>query len=171
MSAPSCRYNVGMKRNEFFQMVQPLAEKFYGFAYYLLPDELQAEQLVVDGLNAYLLKERKSISNTHIDVSNKKDTQILRRKYFKGILSHMITIGLRRSVQMTEQLRLSRPAEFKGFYELEPKVRLVLGLRYQSQFSVEEIEDIATMPKYEVIEKIHNGRFLLLNQLNQGVSL
>ena len=35
----------------------------------------------------------------------------------------------------------------------------------------EEIEEIVQLPRFEVIEKIHNGRFLLLNDLNQGLSL
>jgi hypothetical protein len=44
-----------------------------------------------------------------------------------------------------------------------------MKLRFENQFTVEEIEEIAQLPKYEVIEKLHNGRFLLLNDLNRGV--
>jgi hypothetical protein len=46
----------------------------------------------------------------------------------------------------------------------------VLSLRYEAQFTVEEIEEIVQMPRYEVIEKIHNGRFLLMNDLNKVVN-
>ena len=48
-----------MKRKDFYQLVAPLSEKLYRYAYTLIPDDLQAEQLVVDGFNAYLLRERK----------------------------------------------------------------------------------------------------------------
>jgi DNA-directed RNA polymerase specialized sigma24 family protein len=160
-----------MKRKDFYLLVQPLTEKFYRFAYSLMPDEFQAEQLVIDGLNAFLIKEKKHILNLEIEKMGTKETQLLRRRYFKGILKYMVTIGQRRSIQLKEQLKISRPSEFSAFYDLDPKVRSVLGLRYQAQFTVEEIEDITEMPKYEVIEKIHNGRFLLLNNLNQGMSL
>ncbi len=160
-----------MKRKDFFQLVQPLTQKLYQFAYSLMPDDLQAEQLVIDGLNAYLLKEKKNILNREVDLSDKKETQILRRLYFKGILRYMGNIGLRRSVQLVEQMRLSRPQEFQAFYAMESKVRFVMTLRYQAQFSVQEIEEIAQIPRFEVIEKLHNGRFLLLNHLNEGVSL
>ena len=157
-----------MKRTDFYQLVQPLTDKLYRFAYALMPDDLQAEQLVIDSFNAYLIKERKQIIASEVDITNKKNLPVHRRKHFKGILQHMLTIGLRRSIQMNEQLKLSRPEEFKAFYNLDPKVRSVLALRFEAQFTVEEIEDMTAMPKYEVIEKIHNGRFLLLNHLNAG---
>lgn len=160
-----------MKRKEFFQLVQPLTEKLYRFAYTLIPDDLQAEQLVIDGLNAYLLKEKKTILRKEVDLNSKKETQLLRRTTFKGLLRYMGEIGARRSLQLNEQMRLSVPKDFSPFYSLEPKVRLVMSLRYDGQFTVEEIEEITQMPRFEVIEKLHNGRFLLLNDLNQGVSV
>jgi len=160
-----------MKRKDFYLAVQPLIEKLYRFAYTLIPDDLQAEQLVIDGMNAYLLKERKSLLKKEIDLNNKKEVLLFRRLAFKGILRYMCDIGVRRSTQLSEQLKVGRPAEYSAFYSLDPKVRVVFSLRYDSQFTVEEIEEIVNVPRYEVIEKIHNGRFLLMNDLNQGVTL
>jgi DNA-directed RNA polymerase specialized sigma24 family protein len=159
-----------MKRKDFYQLVQPLTDKLYRFAFNLIPDDLQAEQLVVDSLNAYLLKEKKHILRKEVEIENKKELQVLRRIYFKGVLRYMGEIGVRRSTQLNEQMKMFRPEEFAPFYSLEPKVRFVLALRYQAQFSAEEIQEIVQMPRYEVIEKIHNGRFLLMNDLNKGVS-
>jgi DNA-directed RNA polymerase specialized sigma24 family protein len=160
-----------MKRKDFYQLVLPLTDKLYRFAFNLIPDDLQAEQLVIDSLNAYLLKERKSILRKEVDIEQKKEAQVLRRMYFKGILRYMGDIGVRRSAQLSEQMKTFRPDEFIQFYSLEAKVRFVIALRYDAQFTVEEIEEIVQMPRYEVIEKIHNGRFLLLNDLNKGVSV
>lgn len=158
-----------MKRSQFYQLIEPLTDRLYRFAYSLIPEELQAEQLVIDGLNAYLLKEKKNVLNREVDMTVKKDLQILRRYYFKGILRHMSEIGLRRSVQLMEQMKVTRPEEFQAFYNLEPKLRMILSLRFDAQLNVEEIEEIGLMAKYEVIERLHNGRFLLMNQLNKGV--
>lgn len=160
-----------MKRKDFYQLALPLTDKLYRFAYTLIPDDLQAEQLVIDSINAFLLKEKKSILNRAIDMTSKKETQLIRRVYFKSILKYLCDIGVRRSVQLSEQMKVLRPKEFAPFYALEPKVRFVISLRYEAQFSVEEIEEIVQLPRYEVIEKIHNGRFLLLNDLNKGVTL
>lgn len=159
-----------MKRKEFFQLALPLLDKLYRFAYHLIPDDLQAEQLVVDSLNAYLLKERKSILRRDFNLDSKKETQILRRAVYKGILKYMCDIGSRRSVQLLEQMKVTKPAEYEAFYALDSRIRFVIALRYDAQFTVDEIEEVVSMPRYEVIEKIHNGRFLLLNDLNQGVN-
>jgi hypothetical protein len=154
-----------MKRKEFYQIVSPLTEKLYPLAYSLLPDDLQAEQLVIDSINAYLLKEKKWIHGKEVDLLDSKAVRLLRKAVYKSIIHFMGDIGIRRSMQLTEQMRLSRPAEYSQFYDLDPKVRLVIRLRYENHFSVDEIGDIFGMPRYEVIEKIHNGRFLLLNKL------
>lgn len=160
-----------MKRKEFFQLIQPLTDRLFNFAYAMIPDDLQAEQLVIDGLNAFLLKERKTLLRKDFESVQKKEQQVLRRIYFKNILRYMSDIGIRRAVQLNEQLKLTRPEEFSLFYNLDPKVRLVTSLRYDGQFSMEEIEEIVQMPRFEVIEKIHNGRFLLMNNLNPGMSV
>jgi hypothetical protein len=152
-----------MKRKEFFILVKPLTDKLYRFSYSLIPDDLQAEQLVIDALNAYLLKENKSILNRQVDLDDKKEVAQVRRMIFKGLLGYLCEIGNRRSFQMMDQLRSAVPPEFKTFYALEPKVRMALGLRYDHQFTVEEIEQVLHMARYEVIEKLHNGRFLLLS--------
>lgn len=147
----------------------PLTDKLYRFAYALIPDDLQAEQLVIDGFNAFLLKEKKSILKRDVDTTSKKDSQIMRRIYFKMLLRYMCDIGVRRSSQLNELMKITPTSDYGAFYSLEAKVRAVISLRYEAQFSVDEIEEIVQMPRYEVIEKIHNGRFLLLNDLNQGV--
>lgn len=160
-----------MKRKDFFQLVQPLTPKLYKFAHALIPDDLQAEQLVIDGLNAFLLSEQKEISRREIDIEDKKDQQVLGRMYFKGILLHMSSIGTRRSGQLLEQMKVNIPESFISFYSLDAKIRAAIYLRYEAQLSVNEIEDVLLIPRFEVIEKLHNGRFLLMNDLNKGMHL
>src|SRR5690606_23396090 len=151
--------------------VQPLTPKLYKFAYAMIPDDLQAEQLVIDGLNAFLLNEQKEIVGREVDLEGNKDFQILGRKYFKGILAHISSICVRRSAQLSHQTKAGLPENYKAFFALEPKIRAATYLRYISQLSVDEIEDVLQIPRFEVIEKLHNGRFLLLNDLNKGMYL
>ena len=159
-----------MKRKDFFSLVQPLTDKLYRLAYNLLPDDLQSEQLVIDSINAYLIKEKKHIlAAKELEELSKKDLQVQRRYYFKGFIRYMSEIGVRRATQLNDQMKRNLPEDFSAFYSLEPKVRLVISLRYDFQFTVEEIEDMTGLPRYEVIEKLHNGRFLLLNDINRGV--
>lgn len=137
----------------------------------IIPDDLQAEQLVIDSLNAYLIKEKARIlAANDFDTLTKKDIQIQRRHHFKGILRYMGEIGARRSNQLSEQMKFNS-GDFASFYSLAPQVRIVMSLRFDFQFTVEEIEDITNMARYEVIEKLHNGRFLLLNEFKQAAQL
>lgn len=157
-----------MKRTEFYQVIAPLTEKIYTLAYSLLPDDLQAEQLVIDSVNAYLLKEKKWIHQKEVDLTVKKDVNLVRKTIFKAMIRYLSDIGVRRALQLGERVKEQVPTEFQKFYSLDPKVRLTLRLRYDLLFSVDEISDVYKMPRYEVIEKLHNGRFLLLNEVTPG---
>lgn len=141
----------------------------YSMAYALVPDDLQAEQLVIDSVNAFLIKEKRSLLAKEVDLGNKKSVQLLRRTYFKALLRTMGEIGVRRSAQLGEASLAAQPEDFKTFFDLDARIRFVMKLRFEGQFTTEEIEEIAGLPKFEVIEKLHNGRFLLLNDLNHGV--
>jgi hypothetical protein len=158
-----------MKRSEFHQLIQTLPDRLFSFAFSILPDDLQAEQLVVDSVNAYLLKEKKNILKRPVNLSDKRELQIHRRMVFKGVLRYMADIGQKRALQMAGQLKHSMPKDFVPFFSLETKSRLVVRLRFDANFNAEEIGEIMQMPRYEVIEKIHNGRFLLMNSMNQGI--
>ena len=158
-----------MNRTDFFSLVQPLTPKLYRAGYCLLPDDLQVEQLVIDAFNGYLIREKKNILNfKELHEISKKDLQVQRRIHFKGILKYLAEIGIRRSLQLSNQMNISRPHEFKSFFKLDPRVRLTLCLRYDFQFTTNEIEDMTGMTRYEVIEKLHNGRYLLMHDFNQG---
>lgn len=159
-----------MTRKEFYLYLQPLTEKLYSFAYALIPDDLQAEQLVIDSVNAYLIKERKSILARTAELKSNKAMQLARRTILKSILRYMSDIGCRRAHQL-QNMKMVSNTEFSAFYNLDPEARMVLKLRYESQFTVDEVEEIMQLARYQVIEKIHNGRFLMATDLNKGVEL
>lgn len=135
-------------------------------AYCLIPDDLQAEQLVIDGVNAFLLKEAKWVAQFTEGEVDSKQAPKLRRQLLKKILKFQYDIGQKRSFQLIDQYRSYIPAEFKKFYDLDVKVRAVMTLRFDFLFQMEEIEDICQMARFEVIEKLHNGRFMLSKDLS-----
>ena len=156
-----------MKRTELINLLLPLNEKLYQMAYCLIPDDLQAEQLVIDGVNAFLLKEQKWLAQFTEAEVDQRQVQTLRRQLLKKILRFQFEIGQKRSFQLIDQYRSYIPEEFKKFYALDVKVRGVMTLRFDFMFNTEEIEDICQMPRFEVIEKLHNGRFMLSKDLAQ----
>lgn len=155
-----------MKRTEIINLLLPLNEKLYQMAYCLIPDDLQAEQLVIDGVNAFLLKEQKWVAQLTQQEVDRVQVNHIRRQLLKKILKLQFEIGQRRSFQLIDQYRTYIPAEFKKFYDLDVKVRAVMTLRFDFLFQMEEIEDICQLPRFEVIEKLHNGRFMLSKDLS-----
>lgn len=137
-------------------------------AYCLIPDDLQAEQLVIDGINAFLLKESIWVSQFTEEEVDPKFVQKMRRTLLKKVLRFQFEIGQRRSFQLIDQYRTYIPSEFKKFYDLDVKVRAVMTLRFDFMFNMNEIEEICQMPRFEVIEKLHNGRFMLSKDLAQA---
>jgi hypothetical protein len=152
-----------MKRKDFYKILTPLTDKIYSLAYTLIPDDLQAEQLVIDSVNAFIFKEKKAIQNKLLASENKKESQIFRRVVFKGIISHLSEIGFRRSMQLQGLNTHPDLNSFSEFFSLSPLMRLTIKLRFDFQFSVDEISDVLDLPRFEVIEKIHNAKHLLMN--------
>lgn len=159
-----------MKRKDFYKLLTPLIDKLYSLGYSILPDDLQAEQLVIDSVNAYLFKEKKWILSKEIDLNNKKELTVLRKTVLKTVLKHFTEIGLRRASQMRDLSSSTDLNSFNDFFNLDPKTRLVVRLRFDLQFSVDEIADIFEVPRYDVIEKIHNARYLLLHQADREMN-
>ncbi len=127
----------------------------------LLPDDLQAQQLVIDAFTQCLLKEKHQWLTRSWDEQDKKSQLQLRKLLMKNLVRSMVDLGVRRSVQ----LGVTRgPEDFKQFYQLDARTRAVAWLRFQQGWPLDEIERTLAMKRHEVIEKVHNARFLLMGQ-------
>lgn len=145
-----------MKRKDIFNLLQPLLDQFYQFSYALLPDELEAEQLVMDGVNGFIIKEKKWLTHLAED-----DQARVRRAFFQKVISHIYEIGNKRVAH-------SKISDDQIFYQLPVRNRAIISLRYLMNYTPEQIEDFLGLAKWEVIEGIHNSRFSLMNELNTG---
>jgi len=159
-----------MRRKEFYKILSPLTDKLYALCFSLLPDDLQAEQLYIDAINAYLFKERKWILNKTINLEDKKEVSILRKLIFKGMIKNLSEIGIRRSLHLTELSKNIELTSFQEFFSLDPRSRLITRLRFDHLFSVDEISDLLDLPRFEIIEKIHNAKHLLLHKKSISLS-
>lgn len=127
----------------------------------LLPDDLQAQQLVIDAFTQCLLREKEIWLTEDWDESDKKYQQILRKQFFRSLVRVIVDLGVRRSTQLTVSYE---GKDYKQFYQMDAKTRAVAWLRFQQGQSLEEIERGLGMKHHEVIEKVHNARFLLMGQ-------
>lgn len=147
-----------MKRKEIFNFLSPLLDQFYQFSFALLPDELEAEQLVIDGVNGFIVKERKWLTRSEAIIEGEGK---MKRVIFQKIINHIYELALKRLVNFKVQRE-------ESFYQLPVRNRAIMVLRYQMNFAPEQVEDMLGLARWEVIEGIHNSRFMLMNELNAG---
>lgn len=131
----------------------------------LLPDDLQAQQLVVDTLMLCLLKEKKVWREREWDEEDRKLQMHLRKLFMKSMVSYMVDLGVKRSQQLWSTIPDSEMVrEYSQFYKLETRTRAVAWLRFGQGWAVDEIERTLGLKRFELVEKLHNARFLMLSQ-------
>lgn len=130
-----------------------------------MPDDLQAQQLVVDTLMLCLLKEKKNWRERDWSEEDKKLQLHLRRQFMKSMVAHMVDLGTKRSLQLWSTLpdcELVR--QYPQFYQMETKARAIAWLRFGQNWNMEEIERVLNLKRFELVEKVHNARYLMLGQ-------
>ena len=154
-----------VRKKDLFGLIQPLLPRLHALAMCLLPDDLQAQQLVVDTFTLCMLKEKKSWLEKQWDEEDRKSQIHLRKQFMKSLVAHMVDLGAKRSLQLWAELPdVELVRQHPKFFQLETKARAIAWLRFGQSWSVEEIEKVLGLKRFEVIEKIHNARFLMLGQ-------
>ncbi len=127
----------------------------------LLPDELQAQQLVIDAFTQCLLREREYWLECEWDSDDKVELKQQRRYLLRQLIGAIVELGVRRAAHTMVSYRGD---EHKAFYQLEVRTRAVAWLRFTQRLSLEEIEQTLGLKRHEVVEKVHNARFMLQSQ-------
>ena len=153
--APNTGYDGRMKRKEIFATLAPLLDHLYQFSHALLPDDLEAEQLVIDGINGFIIKEKKWLTRLLTDSESESK---LRRIFFQKMISHIYGLATKRAAHFNS-------TQEQPFYELPLRNRAIMTLRYLMNYDAQQIEDFLGLARWEVIEGIHTGRYMLMNEL------
>lgn len=148
-----------MKKSELSSLVDSLIPSLYGFAYALIPDELQAEQLVVDAYSVFMIREKQELSLIHLESENKE--RAAAKKFIQlELLSDIFDLGKKRSSQLKPILE--KVKEHKEFYSLEIIERAVLYAKERLHLSNKELEEVFLMKNFQIIELLHNARTALI---------
>lgn len=149
-----------MKKAQLQTLVNSLIPKLYSFAYALVPDELQAEQMVIDAYAVFLVKEKEFIASFKYK-EDKKEISILKKYIMSHMISELFEMGLKRSGSF-KTLGKKEYGEYESFYQLKTNQRAILFLKETFKYSVEGIQELLKLEKYQVIETLYNGRQSIL---------
>lgn len=150
-----------MKKAELQTLVNSLIPKFYSFAYALVPDELQAEQMVIDAYAVFLVREKKFIGEFKYK-GEKKEKSAMKRYIMSHMLSELYQMGLKRASQL-KFIREKDHGQFNSFYRLNTAQKAILFLKESFNMSVEGIQEVLGLKKHQVVESLYNSRELIVS--------
>jgi DNA-directed RNA polymerase specialized sigma24 family protein len=149
-----------MKRNEIESLLNLIIPKLYSFAYAMIQDEDEAEQLIVDAYSVFLVREKHFIAEFEYN-GTKKDKKSFKSYLLINLVGELYGLGVKRSTQQKLQNRLDH-GEFDSFYKLDSTQRAVLFLKENLKFSIELIQETLKIKKHQVVEQLYNSRHRII---------
>jgi hypothetical protein len=154
-----------VRKKDLQLLVHPLIPKVQAMALCLVPDDLQAQQITIDAFTQCLLKHTEDWLDYSWKEAEKKDQHFLRKLVLKFWMKAVLEISLKR---LGHQGIVYEGKKFALFYKQDPKTRLILWLRYANHWFIPEIAEFLGMQRYEVVERLHNARYLMGSALAQS---
>ena len=133
--------------------------KLFSFAHALLPDVLQAQQLVIDSI-ALLVTERKEWVEETAKIMAAQAVATRSTLIQRYLYRHIFLIGRTRA----KQLMTKAPPEYARFYNLPITSRAVLFLHHQTAWSIDDIDDILSLERPVLFAHLQQARQQLLEQ-------
>lgn len=134
-----------MNISEFENYIDRFFDPLFSFAFAMIPDQLQASQICIDSISAFLV-ENKIVIRKFIEASDEQRSE--RSTEIQEILySYAFNLSQKREGHLGH----INQDNFKDFYELNIKERALLFLREKTSFSLNQIERIVGLRNYEII--------------------
>ena len=159
-----------MKKKEIEILIESLIPKLYSFAYALVPEDLLAEQMIIDSYAVFLVREKNFIKSHDYDSSNKKEKSAIKKYILTHMLFDLYQMGIKRYAQYKYVTR-DNYSFYDSFYALNSNYRAILFLKETFKMSVTAIQDILRLEKHQVIEALYNARHEIHNLNNDSNSL
>jgi hypothetical protein len=148
-------------------LINGYVSQFYSFAYSLIPDELQSQQLVIDGITAYLVSNKCKLANDSLvtDDSFKFDLKL-------KMLTIIFKIGVRRDSHFKTSEFLKDKNEFGKFdlfYSFSIKKRALLYLRTHTNLSIDAFCIVVNSSKVDVLQDLSVLKKHLEDSIYEGI--
>ena len=143
-----------MKDDQLEKFLEQSTPEFYSFAFVLIPDDLQAGQLVIDSLAAFLISKKYLLEN---------DGYISQHMDIKIEIIHLIyDLAKKRFHQV--HLSLDELNNV-GFYTLDFEQRAALYLKDKAKYDNNSIALILNKTGHEVTSFLYSARVKLVENL------
>ena len=150
-----------MKNSALETFIQKKSATLYSFAFVLIPDDLQASQLMIDAVARLLIQKKSSITHWSELIEKQEEIQ---NEVILNLLSATYEIARRRY----GQLKISLQSELRNnedFYLLELEAKASLYLKERQKLEMNEIEFVTNMSKHEIVAHLYSARLKLYKDL------
>lgn len=150
-----------MKIEELQKYIQNLSPELYSFAYVLIPDDLQASQLMIDCVQSFLI-QKKALIDKMSQTKVKAPKNLLEESKL-----HLLNIVFDLSRKRYQQLRMSFKdvEQSGGFFALEFDEKAVLYLKDKAAFDLDKIEFVCSKTRSEVLSHLYAARIKMTKHL------
>lgn len=117
----------------------------------LVPDDLQASQIVIDGVTAFVAAEKAWLHCMDVQGTSKMDLALLRKDIYKLVCKSIYQIGSKRSAQIP-------PDKEQNLLNIDIASRALIYLKYKTDFTFEETLEIVNLTKPMALAKLYTGK-------------
>lgn len=154
-----------MKIEELQKYIQNLSPELYSFAYVLIPDDLQASQLMIDCVQSFLI-QKKSLVEKMGQSKNKIVLNLLDETRLQ-LLKIVFDLSRKRYQQLKSSL--SDVEGTGGFFALEFNEKAILYLKDKAEIEQEVIEFITSSTSSEVLSHLNVARVKMNKHLRYNL--
>jgi hypothetical protein len=157
-----------MKNNELEKFIQNQSPDLYSFAYVLIPDDLQATQLMIDSVSRLLIQKKSLVESW---VKKNVETEVESNDYLQNdILLNLLKSTYEISKKRYSQLKISLSDQVgvnSQFFTLDFEDKAVLFLKEKLNFEMASIEFVTGLSKSEILAHLYSARILLSEKLDK----
>ena len=146
-----------MKTSDLEIIIKNLAPELYGYAYILIPDDLQAGQLIIDATQNFLLRKKFFIDKIlQSEASNEVVNEVQLR-----LLQAVYEIAKKRYHQIKMSFDSSENLN-NYFLSLEFEEKSMLYLRVRALLEVDQIEMIMSKDRSVILAFLSDARMKMI---------
>lgn len=153
-----------MNTKELESYLKTLHPDLYSFSYILIPDDLQASQLIVDAIANVLIDRRELIDR--ILKSEKAEAEKIELKNF--LFRAIYLLARKRFHQIKSSMNLHN---LEAFYHLELDERALLFLKHKMKWGKDQMNFVTTLGSEEIVSILTKSRMNLSRDLKEESEL
>jgi hypothetical protein len=150
-----------MKRLEFEKLLSLLGHDLFSFAFILIPDDLQAGQLVVDAIGSFLISHNaKAITMAQSKIKINQSEVLFMKK---ELLRNVYELARKRYHQI--KLSINEIENKNDFYSLDFDEKAVLYLKEKCDYNVDEVSVIVLKTRSETLGYLYGARIKMIEKI------